>query len=122
MYFVLNRDRTIASTTGHCVEFKKDQPTFVPPPMWQEVQNLGAVPTEDIPEDLGAPVSKAPTEPAEREKAIREAIEALTLKNNRDDFNAGGKPNLKPLSDFLGWSVSAKERDLVIGKMANPNE
>ncbi len=122
MYFVLNRDRTIASTTGHCVEFKKDQPTFVPPPMWQEVQNLGAVPTEDIPEDLSAPVSKAPTEPAEREKAIREAIEALTLKNNRDDFNAGGKPNLKPLSDFLGWSVSAKERDLVIGKMANPNE
>lgn len=122
MYFVLNRDRVIASTSGHCVEFKKDQPTFVPPPMWQEVQNLGAVPTEDIPEDLSAPVSKAPTEPAEREKAIREAIEALTLKNNRDDFNAGGKPNLKPLSDFLGWSVSAKERDLVIGKMANPNE
>lgn len=122
MYFVLNRDRVIASTTGHCVEFKKDQPTFVPPPMWQEVQNMGAIPTEDIPEDLNAPVSKAPVEPAEREKAIREAIEALTLKNNREDFNAGGKPNLKPLSDFLGWSVSAKERDAVIGKMANPNE
>lgn len=122
MFFILNRDRTIASTSGHCVEFKKDEPTFVPPPMWQEVQNLGAVPTDEIPEDLNAPVSKAPTEPAEREKAIREAIEALTLKNNREDFNAGGKPNLKPLSDFLGWSVSAKERDAVIGKMANPNE
>ena len=90
--------------------------------MWREVQNLGAVPTDEIPEDLNAPVSKAPVDMAEREKAIREAIEALTLRNNREDFNAGGKPNLKPLSDFLGWSVSAKERDMVIGKMANPNE
>lgn len=121
MYFVLNRDRVVASTTGHCVEFKRDQPTFVPQPMWAEVRALGAEATEDLPEDTGVAVSKAPTDPAERERAIVDAIEALTLKNDRDDFNAGGKPNLKPLSDFLGWSVSAKERDAVLGKMANPN-
>lgn len=119
MYFILNRDRVVASTSGHSVEFKRDVPTYVPPPMWAEVKQLGAEPTEDSPEETGAAVSKAPTDPAEREQAIIEAIEALTLKNDRDDFNAGGKPNLKPLADFLGWSVNAKERDQVIAKMAN---
>lgn len=119
MHFILNRDLVLASTSGHCVEFKKDQPTFVPPPMWTEVQKLGAEPTEDIPVDPLAPVSKAPEEQSERDEAIREAILALTLKNQREDFGAGGRPHLKPLSDFVGWTVSAKERDRVIGKMAN---
>lgn len=119
MHFVLNRDLSLASTSGHCVDFKKDVPTFVPPPMWTEVQALGAEPTEDIPEELKPPVSKAPTDPAERESAIREAIEALALRNNRDDFGAGGKVHPKVLSDFVGWSVSAKERDTVLSKIAN---
>lgn len=119
MHFILNRDLNLASTSGHAVAFKKDTPTFVPPPMWAEVKALGAEPTEDIPEDMLPPVSKAPTDQAERDAAIVEAIHALTLKNQREDFTAGGTPHLKPLSDFVGWTVSAKERDRVISKMAN---
>ena len=119
MFFILNRDLVVASTTGHCVEFKKDQPTFVPKPMHREVMALGAEPTEEIPVDPLAPVSIAPEDEDERNEAIKGAIEALTLKNQREDFGAGGKPNLKPLSDFLGWTVSAKERDRVLGLIAN---
>lgn len=122
MFFVLNRDRALVSTMGLSVNFKKDVPVFVPPPLWREAREMGAEPTDELPEDTGVAVSKAPTDPAEREQAIREAIEALTLRNQRDDFNAGGKPNLKPLADFLGWSVSAKERDLVMLKMANSGD
>lgn len=118
MHFILNRDKDIASTTGRSVSFKKDVPTFVPPQMHKEVLALGAEPTEDLPEDTNAPVSKAPEDQDERDRQIRDAIEALTLANNRDDFNAGGKPNLKPLSDFVGWTVSAKERDRVLAEIA----
>lgn len=119
MHFILNRDLNLASITGHSVAFKKDEPTFVPPPMWNEVKALGAEPTEDLPVDANAPISIAPTEQAERDLAIKEAIEALTLKNDREDFGAGGKPHLKPLSDFVGWTVNAKERDRVLAQMAN---
>jgi hypothetical protein len=118
MFFILNRDLELASTSGHAVSFKKDQPTFVPPPMWKEVKALGAEPTEEIPEDLKEPVSKVPEDQDERDKEIRAAIEALTLKNQREDFGAGGKVNLKPLSDFVGWTVSAKERDRVLAQIA----
>lgn len=117
-HFVLNRNLSLASTSGHAIEFVKDIPTFVPPPMHKEVLALGAEPTEDLPPDLLANVSKAPEDQDERDRQIREAIEALTLKNNRDDFNAGGKPNLKPLSDFVGWTVHAKERDRVLAEIA----
>lgn len=118
MYFTLNRNLVLASTTGHAVEFKKDVPTFVPPPMYKEVKSLGAEATEDMPEDVGAAVSKAPEDQDERDAAIRDAIEALTLKNQREDFGASGKLNLKPLSDFVGWTVNAKERDRVMATMA----
>lgn len=119
MYFILNRDLELASTSGHSVSFKKDIPTFVPPPLWNEVKALGAEPTEEIPVDPLEPISRAPTEQSERDAAIKEAIMALTLKNEREDFGAGGKPNLKPLSDFVGWTVNAKERDRVMAQIAN---
>lgn len=119
MFFVLNRDLEIASTSGHAVSFKKDVPTFVPPPMHKEVLALGAEPTEDMPVDPNEPVSKAPTDPDERDREIEEAIRATILKNQREDFGAGGKPHPKVLSDFVGWTVSAKERDRVMAKIAN---
>jgi hypothetical protein len=119
MHFILNRDFTLVSTLGHAVQFVKDKPSFVPPPLYAEAKALGAEPTEDIPEEDLPAVSKAPTEQAERDAAIEEAINALTLKNQREDFTAGGTPHLKPLSDFVGWTVSAKERDRVISAMQN---
>lgn len=119
MKFTLNRNLTHASTLGHTVEFVKDEPTFVPPPLWNEVRKLGAEPEDEIVEDPVLAGSKMPEDQAERDRQIRDAIMALTLKNEREDFGAGGKPHLKPLSDYTGWSVSAKERDRVIARIAN---
>jgi hypothetical protein len=110
MKFTLNRDLVHASTLGHCVEFKKGEPTFVPEPLHREVLAMGAEPESEL--DL--PETGNPNEPkdaGERYKAIVAAFEALTLRNNRDDFDAGGKPKLQPLREQLGFGVDAKERD-----------
>lgn len=117
MKFTLNRNLTLASTTGHCVEFKKDVATFVPTAMWAEVKKIGAVPEDELPEEA---VDKSPTDQGVRDKAIREAIMAITLKNDRDDFQ-GGRPGLRALQAITGWSVSAKERDRVLQAMSNDN-
>jgi hypothetical protein len=44
MNFILNRDRTVVSTLGHSVEFKKGVPTYVPPVLYAEVSAVGAMP------------------------------------------------------------------------------
>ena len=53
MKFVLNRTKTIASVLGHSIAFEKGVPTYVPPPMYDEVMAAGASPEDeiDVPED-----------------------------------------------------------------------
>lgn len=118
MNFTLNRNKTVASTSGHAVTFEKDVPTFVPTIMHKEVLALGAVPEEDIPEPTVDLRDKTPQDPDERTSEIKGAIEALTLRNKREDFTAGGAAHLKALSEYLGWTPSAKERDLVMANIA----
>lgn len=118
MKFTLNRTKTVASTTGHAVAFEKDVPTFVPTIMHKEVMAIGAVPEEDIPEPTIDLRDKTPQNPDERASEIKGAIEALTLRNKREDFTAGGAAHLKSLAEYLGWTPSAKERDLVMADMA----
>ena len=55
MKFVLNRNKTIVSTTGHGVIFQKGVPVYVPQAMWPEVQAIGAIPESEIPEDEVVP-------------------------------------------------------------------
>lgn len=111
MKFMMHRDKTIASTCGISVEFKKGELHLVPPAMYTEVLAAGGVPESEIPEDEmpGAPTS--PTAAADREAAIFKAFEAILLKNEREEFTAGGMPHNAVLSRAVGWSVMAKERD-----------
>lgn len=111
MKFTLDRDLTHASVLGHTVKFKKDEPTHVPAPLYREVQALGAVPDDEdeMPAAGGNP--NEPKDPAKRYSELVGAFEALTLRNNREDFTAGGTPHLRPLAEVLGWTVSAQERD-----------
>lgn len=117
-YFVLNRDLHLPSTSGHAVEFKKGEPVFVPTPMHREVLALGAERTEAAPVETIETKDKTPQDPAERAKQIEDAIRALTLRNKREDFTAGGTAHLKALAEYLGWTPSGKERDLVSAEMA----
>lgn len=115
MKFILNRDKTVASIMGHCVAFKKGEPTHVPPDMYSAVIAAGAAPENELAEDV---VKKAdhPTEPAEREAAIFEAFEALVLRNSSDDFTAGGSPKESVLNAAVGFKVPAKEREATWSK------
>lgn len=119
--FVMMRDRTVTSTLGHSIEFKKGVPTHVPKPLWAEVQAQGAVPEDELPEE----VVKRPNEPTEtvdRLNAIVKVIGEMVAANNRDDFTAAGLPHTKVLSDKLGWKVEAAERDKAFDAFNNPDK
>lgn len=109
MKFIMSRDRTIATRTGHCIAFKKGEPVYVPPGAWAEVQAAGAVPEEDIPE---TPPSKntPPASPEARAEQLALAIQQLLEGGRREDFTGGGLPHAKALAAILGWTPTNDER------------
>lgn len=119
MKFTLNRNHVLATTSGHSIEFVKDQPTHVPPHLYREVQAIGALPEEDLPEE---PVSEdaAPTDPQERAKAIQDAMVEIVERGVREDFTATGAPHTRALSRILGWNVSSQERDIQWAEVNKP--
>lgn len=112
MKFVLHKTRVVASTMGLAIEFEKGVPMFVPPYMYNEVLAIGAVPESELAEDdlkTGNPGEIV--EPVARKEAIMKALEAIALRNVREEFTAGGAPHNAVLAKELGWPVPAKERD-----------
>jgi hypothetical protein len=116
MEFILNRDKVLSSIKGHTIEFKKGEPTYVPVDMHSEAMAIGAMPTGDLPDEPEIE-GGAPTDPAERERVIMEAMEQLVLRNQRGDFIASGLPNVAALKDLMGFSIHHKERDTVWTKV-----
>lgn len=113
MKFVVNKDRVVASTTGHVIAFKKGEPTHVPPEAVKDVMAVGGVPEDD---DFDADPPKTdgpqePTDPVARQVALFDAFSAIVKRGRREDFTAGGTPHQKALAAELGWPVPAKERD-----------
>lgn len=112
MKFVMHRNRTIVSTSGHAIEFVKGELTHVPPAMYEQVMAAGAVPEEELDLDpVPEGTVEEPTDPTARQKQIFAAMEKVTLRGKRDEFTASGAPHAKVLSTELGWTVSNKERD-----------
>lgn len=116
MRFMLSRNRTIASTCGLSIEFKKGELHLVPPAMYAEVIAAGGVPEDEIPEDEMPKGVATPAELAQREEAMFKAFEAIILRGSREDFTAGGAPHNAVLSRELGWAVAGKERDTAWAK------
>lgn len=110
MKFMLNRDRTLATTKGHTLEFKKGQLVHVPPECHQEVIAIGAVPEHELEEEEKV-VGARPEDPIEAEKALFAVFKDMVLRNERKEFTAGGVPHPKAIEKYLGWTVDAKERD-----------
>jgi hypothetical protein len=110
MKFILNRNKTVVSTLGHAIEFKKGEPTHVPPEMWPAVQAIGAIPEDELPEEKVAD-TKEPADPIERKKAIFKAFEQMVLVNDRESFTGTGAPHAKALEAQLGFKIDSKERD-----------
>ena len=116
--FVLNRNLTIRSLTGHSVAFQKGVPTYVPREMYREVISVGAERVDgDQAEGMSEP-SAPPPEPtgAEREELVFEAFNEIVNKNAREDFTAQGAPHVKAIRTLVGFAVDNKERDTLWAK------
>lgn len=113
MRFKLPRDRTIASTCGLSIGFKKGEFQLVPPAMYADVIAAGGVSEEEFLEDE-KPVTP-PTE-AERQAAIFKAFEAVIARAQRDDFTGGGAPNNAAVTKETGFTVATKEREAAWAK------
>ena len=113
MKFTLNRNKTVTSLCGRSVQFIEDEPTHVPPDMYEEVRAIGAVEVDE-----GDKKDAKPGEPEEkvlsseeRKSAIWAAFDKMVKNNNREDFTGTGTPHTKPLVDIVNFRVDNKERD-----------
>lgn len=111
MRFVLSRNRTISSTCGLSIEFKKGELKLVPPAMYAEVIAAGGVPETELAEDELPPVGVTPEALAEREAAMFKAFQSIATRNAREEFTAGGMPHLAVVAKETAFAVSAKDRD-----------
>lgn len=109
MKFVLHKDKTVTSTSGHTVEFVKGQLTHVPKEMWPAVQAIGAIPESELPEDF-VEAKKHVDDPAERKTALFAAFSTIVAKNDRDDFTGSGTPKAEVIEAITGFKTDAKER------------
>jgi hypothetical protein len=114
-WFSLHRTHSMATTTGHVIEFKKGEVTWVPNVCVPMAVAIGAVPS--IP--LEASLDPIPTAPApaasltaeERQAKYFTAFESLIARGRREDFLASGLPHIKKVEDIVDFQVSAAERD-----------
>ena len=117
--FVLNRDWPLQGF-GHSINFKKDEPTWVPPLLVPGAVAIGAQPVDGGVVNVLPPeeVPVAELTPQEREILLFTAFEELEGRSGksddyREDFNAQGFPNVKALAKITGFTPSSKERNEV---------
>lgn len=111
---IMQRDKTVACLSGHIIPFKKGEAIYVPPGAVAECMAVGAVPLEDaLVEDDENKAPPLVTDPAERKRLILEAFETLRKRDARGDFDAGGKPHPKAVSQLVGFTVDSKERNAI---------
>lgn len=112
MKFILHRNLTVPSTMGHTIEFKKGEPTHVPKEMWKDAQAVGAVPEDELDVDEVKQPETA-LDPEDRKALIFAAMKQVVEKGEREAFTGNGSPHAKVISEIVGFTIDAKERDAV---------
>ena len=112
MKFILHKNHFLTSTMGHAIKFVKGEAVHVPPEMWDAAQAIGAVPEEDLPEAKKEDTLE-PQDQHKRKEAIFAAMEQLVLGGKRDSFSGTGAPHTKALAQKMGFTIDAKERDVL---------
>ena len=108
--FVLNRNYSMRSLYGHVIDFKKGQPTYVPPICAREAASIGAECVDGKVDVLGDEVQlEVPMSPDERTESIIAAFKLLEERNGRNDFTGNGSPAVPALEKILGFDVDKKE-------------
>jgi hypothetical protein len=116
--FVLNRNYTLRSLTGHTITFVKGAETLVPPAVVAEAVGIGA---ERIDAKQDALVAEEkdlppPMQDGEKEDKVMEAIKLMVERNVRGDFTGNGIPNVRSLERLVGFEVPNRLRDIVWDK------
>lgn len=106
---------SIGLTSGHMAVIPAEG-IELPAMFHREAMARGAVldqaPAADS-SQTGSQLSGAPDTAGERDKAIRDALNAMLDGGDEGDFNTGGKPNLTKLNARVGFQVSREEADAI---------
>lgn len=109
--YVLNRNYTLRSLTGHSVTFVKGVPTFVPAMIEREARGLGAECVDGTNPDMLDPETPvvAPLTHEERADQIRAAFTLLVERNDTKDFTGAGVPSVKAVEKMVDFDVDRNE-------------
>lgn len=111
---VMQQNRTLRTTRGHTIRFRKNEPRTIPREVMDEAMRFGAVPTEEanVPSEPDPTPDTGPTTVEERRQVIKDGIRKLRERKGRQDFNASGRPTMDKLREVTGLSdMHAQERD-----------
>ena len=125
MKFVMNRNHTVASKSGHSIKFVKGKPVHVPKVCHHEVIAAGAVAADgegDVEFESVEKVIEAPSDPAAREELIAMACADIKKRDERADFTASGAPKAKAVAAITQFDVHAKEIAEVWAEMNQSGE
>jgi hypothetical protein len=112
--FTLHRNFVLRTTKGHAINFRKGKPTYVPPMCVPDAVAIGAQALDGDADVLGEEVAEPiPLTQPERDAKIREAIETMVGRNERNDFTGSGLPDIRKMNALTGFEVSKRERDRV---------
>jgi hypothetical protein len=109
MKFTLNRNDVLASKSGHTIEFKKGEPTYVPKELHKEALGFGASPVEGEVEFEAPEKSEAIVDQGARDEMITIALQSLKETNSPNDFAATGYPKVSSVKAIVGFDVRADE-------------
>lgn len=107
--FVLNRNHTLISTTGHAVRFNKGEPTWVPAIVRAEAIAIGAQPVDGNTDVLGDEEVVIELTAEERREQLIKAFKTLQERNGRGDFTGQGVPALPALKKLVEFEPDKKE-------------
>lgn len=109
--FVLNRNYTHRSTSGHIINFIKGEPVYVPPVCRREVTMIGAVSMDEAIDVLDPEKEQKPdVTPDERREALIKAFKFLQERNHRGDFTGQGAPSISALKKIVeDFEIDKKE-------------
>lgn len=109
---MLDRNKAVRSTTGHMLNFFKDEPLEVPLILVRTCAEMGAKRVDGIdplPGDDEASTPTQPTDPGQRLMDIAAAMDVIADKNEREDFTASSSPTVVAVSREVGYRVDRIE-------------
>lgn len=107
--FVLNRNFTMITKSGHAVLFKKGEPTYVPPAVRAEAIGIGAQPLDGNTDVLGEEKIIIELSAEERAGELIKAFKVMQERNHRSDFTGQGFPALPALKKIVEFEPDKKE-------------